>query len=1627
MMNNFTHSSLKLCSPQFLISLLIKKAYCGAKIKKIINNQTEVSSLMCSYRKQNLSFFIAVAFLMVGVLRMNAATKTWNGSSTNNWNTSANWTPSGVPIAADDVIIPTGYTVILNANGTCNNLTLSGSLSTGSKTLTVSSNWNNNEGTFIAGTGTVIMTGAGITIGGTSPTTFNNLTVGNYTNTTTHLGNDQTVNGKLILNNQLLKISTFNITLGTAATIPGTFWGQNMIVADDTGQVRKLFNSAKTFIFPIGDSSLNYSPITLNFTSGTFSGGAYAGVNVTNAKHPKNTSTTNYLSRYWSVNQSGISAFTCTVTGTYIYGDDVVGNRADLQSTAEYNNSTWTTFSTPSNNIITANDVTSFGDFTSVGFATITPSATSLTGFDYIAGSGPSAQQQFTVSGFNLSNNITITPPADYEISTNSGFGFQSSPFVLPQSGGFVYSQTFYIRLKTGLPVGNYAENISLTSTGAAVQNIALSGAVTYCASYGNTSYNTSITSVTFNTINNTSSKPSGYTAYTDQSTNVVIGNAYALTVKVNTAGNYTVYAYAWIDWNQNGVFDSDEAYNLGSARNVTNSATNLCPYNISVPTGAVAGSTRMRVSCKYNTAPGSCDNAFDGEVEDYTINVVPAITGTTALSGFNYIYDFGPSSLQSFIIDGSTVYNDITIKGSTDYEISTDGGSTFTSGSITVLKNRNTTVYVRLKAGLTVGTYNNETITLTSGTITKAITCSGFVSATAPSIVAGGGIDCSTNTINLKSTYSAGVSNLYWTGPNSFYSTVQNPSITNATSVNEGTYTVTGSILSTVNLITNGDFEAGVTGFTSEYTYWPIGTPGDMSESRYAVVTLPSLIHSGYNKMSPDHTSKTGYQLVINGAGTEKTIWSPTKPITVTPNTNYQFIYWVQTVVNGGDTSPSKLQLYANGVAAGPVYTANPETGSWMSFVYNWNSGSSTTVNLQLKNENFVSGGNDFALDDISFQPVVQISSSVKVTLNKAPSLLLVTAAANPVNAGTNVTFSTIPTNGGTAPTFQWYINGAIVAGATSPTYSYVPLNNDSIKCIMTPVGACVSTPVTSNPIVIMTVNPTPNYWVGTSSTSWSVPANWSAGVIPASGDDIIFATDANNGTGNAAKSDLYVDANHTIGNLTNLTTNRKLVVAPSKILIVNQKITTNDANQILIQSAPNQANGSLIFPQSTTAVATVQMYTKAQKAATADSNGDYYSWQYFGIPLSSVVADPTFYGSYIRKQIESGNYDNKWVSLTNSSVLNAFQGYEITQDAPTTLSFQGQLVNTDKTITLPYTAGAYAAGQTLLANPYTAAINIGQLVFGSNTENTVYLYNTGSYAEWYSNADVSGTANGQYLAVPKASAGVGSLPSDIPSMSGFMVKATAATGSITINYNSVITKNVSVQRAPASKTSSSDKTYIEIALNGEHSSDRMWLIDEPGTTREFDNGWDGYKLTGAAGTPMLFAMEESGDYQVSTSDNISSTYLGFQAGIDLEDTLTFKHENIALKYEGLYLVDLLENKIIDISQSGTQYTFLAKSTTTPVKRFKIVTEPYIKNDQDSKQLKVFNDNSQVFVNNLSTEKGELTLYDMTGRHLKTYPFGPTCISAFPLTSMNGAFVANATTNSEKVSKPIIVKYEGE
>jgi len=172
-------------------------------------------------------------------------------------------------------------------------------------------------------------------------------------------------------------------------------------------------------------------------------------------------------------------------------------------------------------------------------------------------------------------------------------------------------------------------------------------------------------------------------------------------------------------------------------------------------------------------------------------------------------------------------------------------------------------------------------------------------------------------------------------------------------------------------NLVVNGDFEAGNTGFITDYTYTSNGFP----ESTCFVSNDPNKFNSSMPHCT-DHTSGKGNMLLVNGSPTLNTrAWQET--ITVTPNTDYAFSVWIESISTG---NPAVLQFSINGQALGNPIDAILDACNWKQFYTVWNSGASTTAVISVVNQNSAYSGNDFALDDISFGPIAMQQGTVLI-----------------------------------------------------------------------------------------------------------------------------------------------------------------------------------------------------------------------------------------------------------------------------------------------------------------------------------------------------------------------------------------------------------------------------------------------------------------------------------------------------------------------------------------------------------------------------------------------------------------------------------------------------------------------
>ena len=159
-------------------------------------------------------------------------------------------------------------------------------------------------------------------------------------------------------------------------------------------------------------------------------------------------------------------------------------------------------------------------------------------------------------------------------------------------------------------------------------------------------------------------------------------------------------------------------------------------------------------------------------------------------------------------------------------------------------------------------------------------------------------------------------------------------------------------------NVVVNGDFEAGDTGFDSDYVFH-IPT---VNQAEYSITTSPSLVHGGFSSFG-DHTSGSGNMMVVNGSSdTTDRVWYE-DDLAVLAGTTYYFSTWI---ASAHPASPAQLAFSINGTQIGATFMASATTGIWQQFYATWHSGAATTADVALVNQNTAFGGNDFALDDI-------------------------------------------------------------------------------------------------------------------------------------------------------------------------------------------------------------------------------------------------------------------------------------------------------------------------------------------------------------------------------------------------------------------------------------------------------------------------------------------------------------------------------------------------------------------------------------------------------------------------------------------------------------------------------------
>lgn len=221
------------------------------------------------------------------------------------------------------------------------------------------------------------------------------------------------------------------------------------------------------------------------------------------------------------------------------------------------------------------------------------------------------------------------------------------------------------------------------------------------------------------------------------------------------------------------------------------------------------------------------------------------------------------------------------------------------------------------------------------------------------------------------------------------------------------------------------------------------------------------------------------------------------------------------------------------------------------------------------------------------------------------------ITASENSVCAGTSVTFSSLISNGGSAPVYQWYVNG--IGVGTLPTFTYIPENGNVVTCQLTSNAPCTGSPATSNAIV-MIVNP--NNPAGITISSSSNPV--------CQGSEVIFTAIPTNG-GSSPSYQWKVNGN-------NAGTNNAVFSyvplngdAVSCVLTSNEICTTNNpaiSNSITMTVSPILTAGvSIVASANPSCQGSLVTFTAIPVNGGASP---IYQWNLNGIPIGTNT--PTY-----------------------------------------------------------------------------------------------------------------------------------------------------------------------------------------------------------------------------------------------------------------------------------------------------------------------------------------------------------------------------------------------------------------
>jgi hypothetical protein len=409
----------------------------------------------------------------------------------------------------------------------------------------------------------------------------------------------------------------------------------------------------------------------------------------------------------------------------------------------------------------------------------------------------------------------------------------------------------------------------------------------------------------------------------------------------------------------------------------------------------------------------------------------------------------------------------------------------------------------------------------------------------------------------------------------------------------------------------------------------------------------------------------------------------------------------------------------------------------------------------------------------------------TMTVTANVTPS---VSIAANPgtsICAGTSVTFTATPTNGGASPSYQWRKNGVNV-GSNSNQYTDAGLvNNDVVDVVMTSNATCLTTPTANSNQLTMTVTPTV-------TPSVSISAN--PGTTICTGTSVTFTATPTNG--GASPSYQWRKNGVNVGSNSNQYTDAGLVNNDVVDVVMTSNATclttpTATSNQLTITITPSLVPSVSISANPGTTICTG---TSVTFTATPTNGGatPSYQWRKNGVNVGS----------------NSNQYTD--VGLVDSDVIDVVMTTSETCVTTTTAN-SNQLTITITTSLVPSVS--------ISANPGTS------ICAGTSVTFTATPTNGGaspSY-QWKRNGVNVGSNSNQYTDAGLANNDV--IEVEMTSNATCVTTPSATSNQLTMTVTPTVTPSVSIAANPGTTIcEGTSVTFTATPTNGGASPSYQW-----------------------------------------------------------------------------------------------------------------------------------------------------------------------------------------------------------